>query len=73
MLEALVDGEKGVEPALDLPDENVVRLPCPSQIRDRVDHIIGSKLAKTKCNPGVNTFVDQDPAHSATKSCTSSR
>jgi hypothetical protein len=72
MLET-VNREKGVEPALELGDENVVRVAGPSQIPDRFDDSIGKKRAKTDCKPGIDALVDQDSAHSATKSCTSSR
>ncbi len=73
MLEAFIDRQKSVEPALDLGDENVVRLPRRSKIPHGFDYVIRKKRAKTRSKAGIDALVDQDSAHSATKSCTSSR
>ena len=73
VLKPFVDRKKGVEPTLNLGDENVVRLTGPSEIPDSFDDVIGKKRVKTKCKPGIDALVDQDSAHSATKSCTNSR
>jgi hypothetical protein len=73
MLETFVNREKGVEPALKLGDENVVRLSRPSQIPDSFDYMIGKKRAETRSKPGIDALVDQDSAHSETRSCTNSR
>jgi len=73
VLKTFVNREKGVEPALELGDENVIWLPGPSEIPYSFDDMVGKKCPKTGSKPGIDALVDQDSAHSETRSCTSSR
>jgi hypothetical protein len=72
-LEAFVDCQEDVKPALNPWDENVISLASPSQISDGLDSALGKSQAKMRCEARIDALVDQDTAHSATRSCTNSR
>jgi len=50
-LEAFIDCQEDVKPALNLPDENVISLASPSQISDGLDSTLGESRAKMRREP----------------------
>jgi hypothetical protein len=72
-LEALVDCQEDVKPALNPWDENVISLASPFQISDGLDSALGKSQAKTRREARIDALVDQDTARSAIRSCTNSR